>query len=231
MKLALETRKSNVEAINNLLNDIKAEGELANGQFPADVGEKIARLNADWQVIIGLAISLKTPINEEYIIMESVHMEESHEFNFLGKLGWFKFVFCLYLFLIFISMCISDIRQCVYSIFVSICFSDIHQCLDFRYSSVFGFPIFVSVCISDIRQYVYFWYSSVFVFPIFVSMCISDIHQCLYFLNSSGFVFPKFSGFVFPKFIRVCISDIHQCLYFWYSSVFVFPKFIRVCIS
>ena len=37
MKLALETRKTNVESINRLLRDLKDEGELANGQFPEDV--------------------------------------------------------------------------------------------------------------------------------------------------------------------------------------------------
>ena len=93
MKLALETRKSNVEAINALLLEIKEEGELTanGGHFPADVGEKISRLNADWQVIIELAINLKTPqvevkeVEEEYIVNETLQMEYSQEYNFLGE--------------------------------------------------------------------------------------------------------------------------------------------------
>lgn len=90
IKLALDTRKSNVEAINNLLTEIKVEDELTDGQFPADVGEKVLRLNTDWQIIIELSISLKQTelreeVKEEYIITENLQMEESHEFNFLGK--------------------------------------------------------------------------------------------------------------------------------------------------
>ena len=94
MKLALETRKANVESINRLLMEYKAEGELTSGQFPQDVGDKIARLNADWQVIIRLAIALKErPIAEDMVVAESVQQSESSagldlsadDFNLDGK--------------------------------------------------------------------------------------------------------------------------------------------------
>ncbi|XP_057306952.1 utrophin-like isoform X3 [Hydractinia symbiolongicarpus] len=78
IKLALETRKANVESINRLLTEFKAEGELASGQFPSDVAAKIARLNADWQVIIRLAIALKDrPVSEEMVVAESLQERES----------------------------------------------------------------------------------------------------------------------------------------------------------
>lgn len=76
--MALETRKANVESINRLLTEFKAEGELASGQFPPDVAAKIARLNADWQVIIRLAIVLKDrPVSEEMVVAESLQERES----------------------------------------------------------------------------------------------------------------------------------------------------------
>ena len=82
MKLALETRKANVESINELLMEFKAEGELTSGQFPQDVGEKIMRLNADWKVIIWLAIALKEqPISEEIVVIETMQESESSMFE------------------------------------------------------------------------------------------------------------------------------------------------------
>ena len=82
MKRALETRKTNVESINKLLTEFKAEGELTSGHFPQDVGEKIARLNIDWQVIIRLAIALKErPISEEMVIPEFMQIAESGNMN------------------------------------------------------------------------------------------------------------------------------------------------------
>ena len=58
--------------------EFKAEGELSSGQFPQDVGEKIARVNADWQVIIRLAVALRDlPINEEMVIAEVMQTEET----------------------------------------------------------------------------------------------------------------------------------------------------------
>jgi len=77
MKKSLETRKGNVLSINDLLKDFKAEGELTNGNFPQDVGEKIARLNVDWQIIIRLALALKErPVSEEVLIAEAVRERE-----------------------------------------------------------------------------------------------------------------------------------------------------------
>ena len=77
MKKSLETRKGNVLSINDLLKDFKAEGELTNGNFPQDVGEKIARLNVDWQIIIRLALALKErPVSEEVLVAEAVREKE-----------------------------------------------------------------------------------------------------------------------------------------------------------
>lgn len=73
MKKSLETRKGNVLSINDLLKDFKAEGELTSGNFPQTVGEKIAQLNVDWQIIIRLALALKEqPVDEEVLIAQSV---------------------------------------------------------------------------------------------------------------------------------------------------------------
>lgn len=81
MKQALETRKPNVESINRLLMEFKAEGELVSGRFPRDVGEKIARLNQDWQVIIKLATLLRDKpvvVTEETVNVDiNVEVESS----------------------------------------------------------------------------------------------------------------------------------------------------------
>ena len=73
MKKSLETRKGNVLSINDLLKDFKAEGELTSGNFPQAVGEKIAQLNVDWQIIIRLALALKErPVEEDMVVAQTV---------------------------------------------------------------------------------------------------------------------------------------------------------------
>ena len=83
MKKSLETRKGNVLSINDLLKDFKAEGELASGNFPQAVGEKIGRLNVDWQIIIRLALALKErPVSEEVVVAETVQERQEAPVSF-----------------------------------------------------------------------------------------------------------------------------------------------------
>ena len=79
MKQALETRKANVEAINNLLSEFRSEGDLTTTDFPTEVRDKIERLNVDWRFIIQYAARLKerAPISEDVIVAEMYQREES----------------------------------------------------------------------------------------------------------------------------------------------------------
>ncbi len=77
MRQALETRKSNVEAINRLLSEFRGEGDLTTTTFPKEVRDKIEKLNKDWQIIIQLATRLRerTIVSETVIVAEEFQKE------------------------------------------------------------------------------------------------------------------------------------------------------------
>ena len=78
MRQALDTRKTNVEAINRLLNEFRGEGDLTTTTFPKEVRDKIEKLNRDWQFIIRMATKLRDkPVVEESIIVTEEFQRES----------------------------------------------------------------------------------------------------------------------------------------------------------
>ena len=79
MRQALETRKTNVEAINRLLSEFRGEGDLTTTSFPKEVRDKIERLNRDWQIIIQLATKLreKAVVTENIIVAEEFQKESA----------------------------------------------------------------------------------------------------------------------------------------------------------
>ena len=78
MREALDTRKTNVEAINRLLSEFRGEGDLTTTTFPKEVRDKIERLNRDWQIIIRMASKLRDkPVIEENVIVAEEFQRES----------------------------------------------------------------------------------------------------------------------------------------------------------
>lgn len=88
MRQALDTRKTNVEAINRLLTEFRCEGDLTTTSFPKEVRDKIERLNRDWQIIIQLASKLKekTVVDERIIVAEEMQKESAPQY-FAGNDG------------------------------------------------------------------------------------------------------------------------------------------------
>ena len=82
MRQALDTRKTNVEAINRLLIEFRGEGDLTTTAFPKEVRDKIERLNRDWQIIIHMATKLrdKTVVDENIIVAEELQRESAPQY-------------------------------------------------------------------------------------------------------------------------------------------------------
>ena len=81
MREALDTRKTNVEAINKLLTEFRYEGDLTTTAFPKEVRDKIERLNRDWQIIIHMAAKLKEKpvVDENIVVVEELQKESAPE--------------------------------------------------------------------------------------------------------------------------------------------------------